>query len=1353
LAMKLNSGNRPISKGVKTTSHRALIIGISDYDNLEPLKFCKNDAIAMHAILSSYGYRIYGSRKLSGYVSWENMQEGIINFFTDSTMKPSDTLLFYYSGHGVTDADGDLYLATSEINSDAPYARGFSFNELAKMAQRATASRVIIILDCCYSGSATFVKGGPDDAARLGRTAIDQGSSILEGEGRCIFSSCQGLNEAYEFEEKNHSFYTYYLLQGLQGTDNEVFDQHQNITADSLSSYVHRRIASLPLGNRPNQTPVRKIVSSGDIVLIENTHIHTLESGNEDLRQGLISHTQIGKGFPLAKPGVRRFNDPFERFITNSRKAKSHSAKQLLFSNLVNEVFSIKPEDLELEVPIFSRVSLVRGRIDTVFGDLIIEFKVSLERELEEARAQLITYLQAYKERYPMRKFIGIATDNLRFVVYSPLIKNDVVIGLNKIEELYLEANELEFLYLWFDSYLFTVGKITPTSADIRRRFGIDSPTYSSFIQELSRMFSRIGFQGPVKVKYSNWQAYLEVVYGDKPSEVELFFNHTYLATLSKLLAYYRISGGRPIPRNEIKNLVYGDLFRRLGIFNFIEEDFFTWFFFKDIYDYSIDLVFRLSNQLQIYDLNLLNEDILKELYQELVGTEVRHTLGEYYTPDWLAELILQDFVTKDPLGGFLDPACGSGTFLFSTIKLVMPQLKKNGFTDEQILTHVLEKVVGIDINPLAVVIARTNYLLALKEIIKSRKSSFSIPVYLADSIKIPKLEFDVGKSVSYYRIDAENMQFGIPEDLARKPVALDSVLEKIRGHSTNYEKNLQGSVKIYGNSNLLRKNILDSFKGSLKEIAEDNIKQVLIEDLRTMLDLIDDDKNSIWSYILKNVFRPVTLKRRFKFVIGNPPWLALQFMMDPSYQKFLKDQTFSYKLIEKNQTHLFPHLELATLFFCKISDTYLEDNGVIGFVMPKSVLSAMHHRKFIRLHFPSSKGNNLDLRLETILDLEGVRPLFNIPSCVLVAKKGEITEYPVPMTSFNGFLPSRNEELDNAKHFLKESRSTFTPVTPPEPTDTGYYYTHFFQGATIFPRNFWFVSIQSDPVLGFDPTIPYVKSSKENVTKKPWNVFLEGNVEADCLYGTIIGGDVLPFGYKRVQPVVMPLIEEGDKLYLMKSKEDALSNGYPNLSEYLGEAESYWKELATSKAKSFTVYEWLNYRNKLTNQYLKSPYKVLYVATATFLASCVISKDDPLIYIVTEDFTFGLKGFVAESKTYFYETDNELEAFYLCAILNSKVVDDWIKPMQNKGDWGERDIHKRPLLLPIPKFDPNDSRHGSLGEIGKKCKSIIMSNLEKMQSRSIGRDRSIARKLLVEELNQINDIVVQLIDIPNARR
>ena len=77
------------------------------------------------------------------------MRKAIIDFFVDSSISPEDILIFYYSGHGIPDIDGDVYMSTSEIDPDAPYRYGFSFSELTKMAQRTIATTVILILDCC----------------------------------------------------------------------------------------------------------------------------------------------------------------------------------------------------------------------------------------------------------------------------------------------------------------------------------------------------------------------------------------------------------------------------------------------------------------------------------------------------------------------------------------------------------------------------------------------------------------------------------------------------------------------------------------------------------------------------------------------------------------------------------------------------------------------------------------------------------------------------------------------------------------------------------------------------------------------------------------------------------------------------------------------------------------------------------------------------------------------------------------------------------------------------------------------------------------------------------------------------
>jgi hypothetical protein len=188
-------------------------------------------------------------------------------FFDDVGNNPDDTLLFYYSGHGVPDVDGDIYLASSDTDPDKPYRRGFSFEELRKMIQKSISTRIVVILDCCYSGSAKVSKGNEEDAAKIGRTTIEERSrKLLEGQGRYILSASQAAQEAYALTTGEHSIFTYYLLEGLKG-NTESIDSEGNVTPQSLGKYVYRAIMSLPLDKRPRQTPITRAEESGNIIL------------------------------------------------------------------------------------------------------------------------------------------------------------------------------------------------------------------------------------------------------------------------------------------------------------------------------------------------------------------------------------------------------------------------------------------------------------------------------------------------------------------------------------------------------------------------------------------------------------------------------------------------------------------------------------------------------------------------------------------------------------------------------------------------------------------------------------------------------------------------------------------------------------------------------------------------------------------------------------------------------------------------------------------------------------------------------------------------------------------------------
>src|SRR5262249_7176457 len=161
-------------------------------------------------------------------------------------------------------------------------------------------------------------------------------------------------------------------------------------------------------------------------------------------------------------------------------------------------------------------------------------------------------------------------------------------------------------------------------------------------------------------------------------------------------------------------------LFVHLGIRNFLEGDFFGWYL--DSWNAQLDAALRgLVADLSKYSLVTLDvdpedtRDLLKHLYQDVMPKKLRHALGEYYTPDWLPEQFLNRMeYDGDPTKRLLDPACGSGTFLVLAIQRIRRYAADKMLPAGPTLGHILRNVVGYDLNPLAVISARTNYLLAL---------------------------------------------------------------------------------------------------------------------------------------------------------------------------------------------------------------------------------------------------------------------------------------------------------------------------------------------------------------------------------------------------------------------------------------------------------------------------------------------------------------------------------------------------------------------------------------------------------------------------------------------------------------
>src|SRR5690606_406061 len=116
----------------------------------------------------------------------------------------------------------------------------------------------------------------------------------------------------------------------------------------------------------------------------------------------------------------------------------------------------------------------------------------------------------------------------------------------------------------------------------------------------------------------------------------------------------------------------------------------------------------------------------------------------EYYTPDWLAEHVLDGLgYGSDPNKlRVLDPSCGTGTFISLAIRRARKVLFSAGKSDYEVLTGVLGNVVGFDLKPVAVIAARTNYLIGLNTSLSAVQTSgeqIALPVFLCDSLLSPK--------------------------------------------------------------------------------------------------------------------------------------------------------------------------------------------------------------------------------------------------------------------------------------------------------------------------------------------------------------------------------------------------------------------------------------------------------------------------------------------------------------------------------------------------------------------------------------------------------------------------------------
>lgn len=882
----------------------------------------------------------------------------------------------------------------------------------------------------------------------------------------------------------------------------------------------------------------------------------------------------------------------------------------------------------------------VHGRLDALLGQTVFEFKRDLRRERRIAEEELGRYLPQ-RECETGERFIGIATDGALFQPYE----TDGG-GLVALPSYQPSVDDPGALLVWLDAAVSLQPDLVPNPAVVRVEIGRESLAYRRAMARLRSLWGTVGNSTDVRAKRNLWAEFLSLAYGGDVDEDDLFLHHTYLTIVAKTIAT-RVLG---VPLPDPADLMSGHPFRQAGIAGVVESDFFDWVLSGPDGE---GLVSRVSRQVARFRLDGVEHCVLKDLYESLIDPAERHYLVEYYTPDWLAARICERGIDSPLSQRVLDPACGSGTFLYHAVRRCIEAAEEARMGPSEILTHCIDSVIGIDVHPVAVLFARVAYLLALgEERLRSREHAIALPVYLGDSLQWNTRAMFAHLDIVIRVPDGPDLYF--PEALAEDPARFD---ETVRVMMDLGEQDV--SEEAFG-AWLSREAIVD-----------DADADILVSTFGHLRQLFRSGLGGIWGYVARNLSRPLWLSsggRRVHVIIGNPPWLPYR-SMSATVKETFQRECRKRKIWQGSR--LATHQDMSAYYFARCAELYLERGGMVAFVMPYGALNRAQFSRLRSGRFASAEVRFVDA---WAFD-ETVQPLFPIPACVLFAERTRAGMLPAEITVYSGQLPRRDATEAEACRSLKRRIARWPGSSPA--TERSPYAKSFRQGATMVPRRLCLAIPVETGRLGGNRAMPLVESCPGRLEKQPWHQLqpLRHPVEAEFLRPLYLGESVAPFRVLGSALAVVPWDAERGELL---DAALATQRGLPGLALWLEAAERLWRE--NTRGKLSLLKRW-NYLEALEKQFPPAPIRVVYAKSGQSLAAAIIEDRRAVI----------------DHKLYWASFHGYAEALYVTGLLNSEEVRMRIADLQSKGRWGARDVDKLVFELSIPRFDARNPVHQAI--------------------------------------------------------
>ncbi|MBA2463242.1 MAG: N-6 DNA methylase [Actinobacteria bacterium] len=1038
--------------------------------------------------------------------------------------------------------------------------------------------------------------------------------------------------------------------------------------------------------------------------------------------------------------------------------AVEHRRSEANFRRSAERALEESAASLGIEVESVVERSLAGGRADAVFNRLVVEWEPpgKLAAHIghpgnKDAVQQLRRYLRdlAEEERREVDRLVGVACDGV-FMIFTRYRIGRWIVD----EPVPVDALSAEKL---LESLLATRSGRALTAVNLLSDFGPDRPLTRSLARALlDQLDASLGHEpdGLTARMYRQWETFFAVATGvvgaaeelnqdargrlaaifglperDLDPARALFALQTYFAIVTKLIALLALSlfvEGVDIRVDELKDLddeslredleelQHGEPFRAKNLANAMEPDVFGWYlsvWSSPVRDGLRELLTRLAE----YDPKTLEvspedaRDLLKDLYQGLLPRPVRHALGQYFTPDWLAERLLQEVGYEgQPELRLVDPSCGTGTFLVLAINGLKESLRRSRVPEPEILKTVLSRIVGFDIDPLAVVASRTNYLLALGSLLRAASEPLDVPVYLADSI--------VGPVQGETLLSAGRLELPTAAGTFALPASVDTDT-KLRLVCDRAARGIEQTWAV------------EEFGRQVTQVCGDSLDdlKVLEQFYEQCLDLHGRGLDGLWPYVLRNAFMPAFVER-FDLVIGNPPWVNWE-SLPQAYRERTMPLWRRYGLFVHGGMAAMMGAgkkDVAMLLSYVASDKLLRDGGRLGFVVTQTVFKTSGAGQGFRRFQIGDLGP--DLRIEQVDDMVDLNPFVGAANrtALFTWRKGEKTAYPVNYVLWQRLRPVRiNEDstLEEVDAATRARALVAAPVSAADPTSAWLsapaelveplrrlaemgdpaYDAHAGVNAGGAIGVYWVSVDGPQDAAGRVPISNLHDIGRTPVVKK------YGLVEAKLVHPLVRGSDVSRWNANPSEhilfvqdPVARRGIDEDTMNDRYRGALDFLESFKPVLRRRSGFRRYYTRIVGSRRVELAPYWSMFN-----VGDYTLRPYKVVWKDQASDFAAAVMPVSDPLP--------------LPNHKVMLVACESDDEAHYLCGALNSVPVRLFVACYAIETQISTHTV----TYIHIPKFDAKSGSHQAVADASRRAHAAVAAGLAADQQAV---DRAAAR-------------------------